>query len=515
MQITEGGVRRPNKGRLIANRACALGVGILALAFPATAVGALAHGPRPGLAAAHRSAPPRGARLADAVLALGSGYASPDGSSQVRALQRQLERAGYPPGEVDGLFGPRTRQAVVAFQTSHGLQGDGVAGPLTRAALTAPVLILAQGAGDQPGGSAAVRSLQRRLAAAGDPPGPIDGRYGALTTSAVQRFQSAHGLRTDGIAGPRTFAHLTKPARTPSSAPSQRSRPPHSKPHAQPRHSNPLQAPRRRPVSLAPAAPRHSPGKGSLPWTILLSGLALVVAFALVAPLLYRRRQGDRRPSLSPPPRGDGAPVATAANGAATSATAATPDDAEAAHAFEVGQMLEERGNLAEARAAYARADVAGHGPAASNLGRLLEQEGALAEAEAAYRRADQRGDAHGAFNLGLLLDGRDARDEAAAAYRRAVDRGHDAAASNLGVLLEEQGAVAEAEATYRLADERGDAIAAFNLGVLLEERGASAAAAEAYRRAEQRGDVEVANMALAARRDLAAVGATNPTRDA
>ena len=54
----------------------------------------------------------------------------------------------------------------------------------------------------------------------------------------------------------------------------------------------------------------------------------------------------------------------------------------------------------------------------------LLEQRGDLASAEAAYRRADQRGSAIGAFKLGALLQGHDAAG-AEAAYRRAYERGH------------------------------------------------------------------------------------------
>ena len=57
----------------------------------------------------------------------------------------------------------------------------------------------------------AVRVLQQRLTRAGDPPGPIDGRYGPLTEHAVRRFQAAHGLQVDGIAGPRTWAALSRP----------------------------------------------------------------------------------------------------------------------------------------------------------------------------------------------------------------------------------------------------------------------------------------------------------------
>jgi tetratricopeptide (TPR) repeat protein len=50
----------------------------------------------------------------------------------------------------------------------------------------------------------------------------------------------------------------------------------------------------------------------------------------------------------------------------------------------------------------------------------LLEEKGELDEAEAAYRRADERGHATGAFNLGVLLEERGALPEARDAYRRA-----------------------------------------------------------------------------------------------
>ena len=51
----------------------------------------------------------------------------------------------------------------------------------------------------------------------------------------------------------------------------------------------------------------------------------------------------------------------------------------------------------------------------ASSLGVLLEQRGDLAGAEAAYRRADERGDAVGAFNLAAMLAERNDTAEAEA----------------------------------------------------------------------------------------------------
>lgn len=49
-------------------------------------------------------------------------------------LQTDLDLLGYGLA-TDGVFGPRTRAAVVAFQGSHGLATDGVVGPLTWGAL--------------------------------------------------------------------------------------------------------------------------------------------------------------------------------------------------------------------------------------------------------------------------------------------------------------------------------------------------------------------------------------------
>lgn len=54
---------------------------------------------------------------------------------QIITLQRTLQALGYNPGPIDGALGPRTRQAIRAFQSEHGLTPDGIAGPATWAEL--------------------------------------------------------------------------------------------------------------------------------------------------------------------------------------------------------------------------------------------------------------------------------------------------------------------------------------------------------------------------------------------
>ena len=55
----------------------------------------------------------------------------------VKALQSMLNVLGYDCGAVDGIFGNKTKAAVLAFQTAKGLVADGIVGPLTKAALLA------------------------------------------------------------------------------------------------------------------------------------------------------------------------------------------------------------------------------------------------------------------------------------------------------------------------------------------------------------------------------------------
>ena len=51
------------------------------------------------------------------------------------AIQERLIALGYKPGPADGVDGPKTREAVKAFQRAKGVTADGIAGPVTLALL--------------------------------------------------------------------------------------------------------------------------------------------------------------------------------------------------------------------------------------------------------------------------------------------------------------------------------------------------------------------------------------------
>lgn len=55
-----------------------------------------------------------------------------------------------------------------------------------------------------------VLAVQRRLAALGYDPGPLDGVYGPATAAAVTAFQRAAGIAVDGIVGPETREALAE-----------------------------------------------------------------------------------------------------------------------------------------------------------------------------------------------------------------------------------------------------------------------------------------------------------------
>lgn len=53
----------------------------------------------------------------------------------VRKIQTRLKELGYNCGQIDGVFGPKTEQAIRTFQKDQKLVVDGIAGPVTCKAL--------------------------------------------------------------------------------------------------------------------------------------------------------------------------------------------------------------------------------------------------------------------------------------------------------------------------------------------------------------------------------------------
>jgi lysozyme len=114
-------------------------------------------------------------REAEARLILDGAYgaiAPPDPDAhEVRKLQTNLRALGFHDGPVDGIAGPRTLAAVLAYQKTHpDLAADGIAGPATLASIARDLAALRQlagGAGAAAGGL--VAGVTGTLGGAGRP----------------------------------------------------------------------------------------------------------------------------------------------------------------------------------------------------------------------------------------------------------------------------------------------------------------------------------------------------------
>ena len=148
-----------------------------------------------------------GAALLVGVLA--GGHQALAASAPTAALQVGLRAHGYSPGPIDGVRGPQTTSALVAFQRHKGLPADGRVGPATRRALGrrgAPLLGRRELAVGAVGWDVAV--LEFRLRRHGLKGHAIDGRFGPATAAALRRYQRRHALVPDGIAGAQTYRAL-------------------------------------------------------------------------------------------------------------------------------------------------------------------------------------------------------------------------------------------------------------------------------------------------------------------
>jgi murein L,D-transpeptidase YcbB/YkuD len=96
------------------------------------------------------------------------------------ALQHSLAEAGYYQGEIDGVYGPATVDAVKALQKAHGLPVTGTVDKATSAALQGDLLAKGGAAAQQ--AQASTAAVQQTLKLAGFWTGPVDGNWTTALT---------------------------------------------------------------------------------------------------------------------------------------------------------------------------------------------------------------------------------------------------------------------------------------------------------------------------------------------
>lgn len=156
--------------------------------------------------------------------------AAPAPSELLLDLQSGLKRMGYYSGPIDGLNGPRTEDAIRAYERasglavtgrpSHGLRAriilEDVALPRAAPQSAVPIPPASISATEETGsiGSSpargTVRAVQKVLADLGYGPISVDGLLGAETAGAVRRFELDRGMPIDGQLDEPLFAALEK-----------------------------------------------------------------------------------------------------------------------------------------------------------------------------------------------------------------------------------------------------------------------------------------------------------------
>jgi peptidoglycan hydrolase-like protein with peptidoglycan-binding domain len=160
------------------------------------------------------------------------------GDPTVKEVQETLRELNFYDGEVDGLFGPNTREAIEAYQAKMGMSVTGSVddslldqlgtGSVTPAVLPSPaprdevakpaVVRTGPGADNKAEEAIAkpasltrderVAKVQAGLKEFGTAAIEVDGVMGARTAAAIKEFQSLFGLKVTGEADQAVYAKM-------------------------------------------------------------------------------------------------------------------------------------------------------------------------------------------------------------------------------------------------------------------------------------------------------------------
>ena len=130
--------------------------------------------------------------------------------------QNQLYKLGLYIGDIDGILGIETKNAIKEFQKLSGLVVDGILGPKTKSALEKGEDSYVSIGGAEIENvsevtySKGIEDAQTLLKDLDIYKGVIDGILGIETKNAIKEFQKLSGLVVDGILGPKTKSALEK-----------------------------------------------------------------------------------------------------------------------------------------------------------------------------------------------------------------------------------------------------------------------------------------------------------------
>jgi len=136
-------------------------------------------------------------------------------------MQLVLKSYGYYEGNIDGLFGSISKNALIQFQTQNNIVADGIIGSqtcnllLNKSEIIKKVnsnisIEISDTSKTENDYSQEIYDAQLKLKELGLYTSTVDGINGPVTKRALKNFQSKSGLSPDGVLGPLTLAALEK-----------------------------------------------------------------------------------------------------------------------------------------------------------------------------------------------------------------------------------------------------------------------------------------------------------------